>query len=190
MAMPITWPRQGEWTVEALWELLPDDGNRYEVIDGVLFVTPAPRLTHQRALEHLAQRLFGFVEARVAGIPLRAPADIVFGPKRAVQPDLFVAPLVHGRPPKTWQEITHLLLAVEVPSPGTATRDRGVKRRLYQQHADEYWIVDLDARVIERWRPGDERPEILATTLDWRPAGADASLTLDLSAFFGDVLDT
>jgi len=66
----------------------------------------------------------------------------------------------------------HLVLAIEVLSPTTAATDRGVKRRLRQQHADEHWIVDLDARLLERRRPGDERPEILDDTLTWQPAGS------------------
>ena len=94
-----------------------------------------------------------------------------------------------ARRPRGWQEITHLLLAIEVLSPATAARDRGVKRRLYQRHSDEYWIVDLDARLIERWRPGDERPEILDGTLTWQPPGAGAPLTVDLPAFFREVCE-
>jgi Uma2 family endonuclease len=78
---------------------------------------------------------------------------------------------------------------VEVLSPSTAARDQEEKRRLYQQHADEYWIVDLDARVIERWRPREERPVVLDTELMWQPDGADAPLTLDLPAYFREVLD-
>ena len=50
----------------------------------------------------------------------------------------------------------HLVLAIEVLSPTTAATDRGVKRRLRQQHADEHWIVDLDARLLERRRPARE----------------------------------
>jgi Uma2 family endonuclease len=172
-----------------MWRL-PEDGNRYEVIDGILYVTPAPRPAHQVVLERLARRLFDHVERYVAGVQMRAPADIVFGPNRAVQPDLFVAPLVRGRRPETWQEITHLLLAVEVLSPGTAKRDRGVKRRLYQKHADEYWIVDLDARVFERWRPGHDRPEVLDTVLEWHPTGAGEPLVLGLPALFRETLDS
>ena len=62
------------------------------------------------------------------------------------------------------------LLAVEVLSPSTARADRTVKRRLYQRAGvPEYWIVDLEARLVERWRPADERPEVLTDTLTWRP---------------------
>ena len=74
--------------------------------------------------------------------------------------------------------------AVEVISPGSARGDRGPKRELYQRHVPEYWIVDLDAALIERWRPGDERPEILRESLEWKPAGASSAFVLELPAFF------
>jgi len=186
MAMPQTHPLPGEWTLED-WRQLPDDGRRYEVIDGVLHVTPAPRLAHQRALGVLFERLLP-VTRGIATL-LWSPAEIAFTPRRVVQPDLFVAPLVDGREPHAWPEIGCLLLTVEVLSPSTAARDRTLKRRLYQEHADEYWIVDLDARLIERWRPGDMRPEVLDAVLEWRPAGAGEPLVLDVPAFFREVLD-
>ena len=73
-------------------------------------------------------------------------------------------------------------------SPSTARADRHVKRRLYQrERVPEYWIVDVDARLIERWRPEDERPEILAEQLEWRPDPAHPPLTIDLPAYFRDV---
>ena len=185
MAMPQTTPAPGEWTVEDVWRL-PDDGNRYEVIGGVLFVTPSPRHVHQDATAALLVKLRAYLAACPVAWARHAPADIVFGPRDGVQPDLFVAPLVGGRRPTGWEEIKHLLLAVEILSPGTASRDRREKRRLYQRHADEYWIVDLDARLIERWRPGDVRPEVLDETLAWQPAGAAEPLVIDIQAYFVD----
>ena len=186
MAMPKTHPLPGEWTLED-WRQLPDDGQRYEVIDGVLYVTPAPPLLHQRALRKLYDALAPLTRG-VAAL-LWSPAEIAFTPRRVVQPDLFVAPLVEGREPRAWPEIARLHLAVEVLSPSTASRDRSVKRRLYQEHADEYWIVDLDARLVERWRPEDTRPEILDATLDWQPAWAQTGLTLDLPQLFREILE-
>jgi Uma2 family endonuclease len=188
MAMPQAQPVQGEWTVEEMWRL-PEDGNRYEVIDGVLYVTPSPSLQHQDAAGALYRKLAAYLETQTVGWVYIAPSDVVFAPRRAVEPDVYVARLVLGKRPRSREDFKHLLLAIEVLAPATAARDRGVKRRLYQRHADEYWIVDLDARLIERWRPGDERPEILDGTLTWQPAGADAPLTVDLPAFFREVCD-
>lgn len=53
----------------------------------------------------------------------------------------------------------------------------------------EYWIVDLDARLVERWRPADERPEILAERLEWRGAPDAPPLEIDLVEYFSEILD-
>jgi len=130
------------------------------------------------------RHLHAFVMGNPVGWVLHSPADIEFSPRDGVQPDLFVAPLVDGRRPRGWNEIGRLVLSVEVPSPATARRDRREKRRLYQRHADEYWIVDLDARLVERWRPGEVRPEVLDETLSWLPVGATEPMVIDLPAHF------
>ena len=79
---------------------------------------------------------------------------------------------------------------MEVLSPSTARADRQVKRRRYQRHGvPEYWIVDLDARLVERWRPADERPEILAERLEWRAVPEAPPLEIDLGEYFSEVLD-
>jgi len=186
MAMPRTVPAMGEWSVEDVLRL-PEDGNRYEVVGGVLFVTPSPRLVHQDAVGALYRRLHACVAGSLLGWVLQSPADIVFGPRDLVQPDLFVAPLVEGRRPRDWGEVKRLLLAAEVLSPATASQDRREKRRLYQRHSDEYWIVDPDARLIERWRPEDARPEVLDEMLVWRPAGCAEPFSFDVQAFFREV---
>jgi Uma2 family endonuclease len=81
------------------------------------------------------------------------------------------------------------LLAVEVLSPSTARADRTIKRRLYQRAGiPEYWIVDLEARLVELWRPSDDRPEMLEDTLSWRPDPAVPPLTIELPDFFRRVL--
>lgn len=179
----------GSWTVAQVLEL-PEDGNRYEVVDGELLVTPAPALPHQEAVQALARRIHPFVEAHRIGRVLLSPADIEFDQRTLVQPDLFVAPLVEGRRPRSWREIRTLLLAVEVVSPSTARADRQVKRRRYQRHGvPEYWIVDLDARLVERWRPADDRPEILAERLEWRAVPEAPPLEIDLGEYFSEVLD-
>jgi Uma2 family endonuclease len=89
----------------------------------------------------------------------------------------------------SWTEIGRLLLAVEVLSPGTARYDRQVKRLRYQrQGIPEYWIIDLDSRIFERWRPGDDRPEVLHEALVWAPDSGKSPLRLDIGAYFTDIL--
>src|SRR5687767_5931986 len=183
MAMPAT----TIWTADMV-RALPDDGKRYEVIDGELFVTPSPALLHQRAAFAIGVLLSGYVKTHAVGDVLLAPADVLSSKHVMVQPDVFVVPLIEGRKPRSWEETARLLLAIEILSPSTARADRHVKRRLYQrERVPEYWIVDLDARLIERWRPEDERPEILAEQLEWRPEPANPPLIIDLPAYFLDV---
>jgi Uma2 family endonuclease len=178
-----------QWTVEDLQDL-PDDGRRYEVIDGELFVTPSPSAAHQRALGILYRRIAEYLDREPVGYVFFAPADVTFSAKRGVQPDLFVAPAVDGRSPKSFSDVKRLLLAVEVLSPSTARADRVVKRAMYRdEDVPQFWIVDLDSRTFERSTPADSRVEVLDERIEWRPDGASAPLGIDVAAYFAEVLD-
>src|SRR4051812_4082894 len=167
-----------------------DDGNRYEVIDGELHVTPAPSLIHQEAVFRLCVILATYVDAQRCGHAFIAPADITFSPARGVQPDVFVMPRTGPRRPRTFIEVGRLLLAAEVVSPSTARWDRVDKRRVYRQHnVPEYWIVDLDTRTFERSTLNEERPAMIRTKLTWQPEGAVEPLVIDVEQYFHDVLD-
>jgi Uma2 family endonuclease len=187
MAMPLDVSSQGSrrWTAADL-ERLPDDGNRYEVVDGELLVTPAPSRYHQRAVTQLGADLIAYFGARGRFDVLVAPADVAFAEDSLVQPDVLVTPVPDAG--AVSDEIRGLLLAVEVLSPSSARADRQVKRRLYQREAvPEYWIVDLDARLIERWRPDDVRPEVAEAQLEWMPPGFDRPFVLDVADLFARV---
>jgi Uma2 family endonuclease len=176
------------WTPEMVREL-PDDGQRYECIGGELLVTPAPRVPHQRAL----QTLYDLLAPAVRGNPglemLWSPADIELSGD-LLQPDLFVLDYGDRPRPRVWSELRPLILAVEALSPSTARADRRVKRVKYQSEGiPEYWIVDLDGRVVERWRPGDDRPEVLDASLDWVPRPGTKPVTIALPEYFSAVLD-
>jgi Uma2 family endonuclease len=178
------------WTVDDLDDL-PDDGRRYEVIDGDLFVTPAPSFNHQAAVGALYRRIAEYLERERIGYVFVSPADVTFSPKRSVQPDVFVVPLVDGRRPRAFDQVKRLLLAVEVLSASTARADRVVKRAMFRDEGvAEFWIVDLDARTFERSTPGDSRVEVFDAEIDWRPDGASVSLVIDLPLYFIEVLDT
>lgn len=188
MAMPLP-VQEHDWTVDRALSL-PEDGNRYEVLDGELFVTPAPTWDHQSAIEALTRRLDGFVYDHQLGWLKHSPADIVFSPRRLVQPDLFVVPWRDGGRPRAWAEVKSLLLAIEVLSPSTARADRHRKRLIYQDEGvPEYWIVDVAARLVERWRATDARPEILADSLDWQPRSDVPAFTLALPEYFDEVAE-
>lgn len=181
------------WTaaeVRALQASLPpDDWTRYELIDGELIVTSSPSVQHQRALKLLAFALDPYVRAEALGELLWSPADLEIETGHITQPDLFVIPGDVRMPISAWEEVRRLLVATEVLSPSTARYDRRTKRGYYLRNGTpEYWVVDLDARVIERWRPSDlSHPEVVDATLVWHPDGAAAPFTLDLPAYFAEV---
>lgn len=176
-----------DWTAEMV-RALPEDGCKHEVIDGVLFLTPAPAWRHQRAVQQLSFALNLWLRQTRAAEVFGAPPDVEFSPRRMVIPDV----LVVMRPERTPQRVSPSVvwLVVEVLSPGTARLDRQLKRQLYSSEGvPEYWIVDLDARLIERWRSGDERPELLAAEIRFRPREQFPEFVLDLDAFFEEVWD-
>ena len=183
-------PRSAEGWTAAMVRALPDDRNRYEVINGELFVTPAPSWSHQWVVGGLFRHLANYLQGQRWGDVVMSPADISFHEDMLVQPDLFVVPIgADRRRPREWADVRALLLAVEVLSQSTAHADRQVKRRLYQREGvEEYWVVDPDARVVERWRPDDDRPEIVTGTLTWQPEPSVPPFALALEEFFDDVL--
>ena len=182
-------PHAKVWTVDDLADL-PDDGQRYEVIDGELLVTPAPALRHQAAVLQLAKLLMPYLDREPVGQLTISPADIRFSKHRGVQPDLFVAPFVNGSRPRQWSDIRQLILAVEVLSPSSIRADRVVKRAMYlDQRVPQYWVVDLDARAFERSAPENDQVDVLTDRLEWHPDGASQPLIIDIHQFFRDVLD-
>ena len=171
------------WTAEQI-RALPDDGLRHEVVDGEHLVSPSPRPLHQAAVAELMWWLDRYVREHRLGRLWTSPADIELDRKSLVQPDVFVT---RNRRVKSWKDAVPLRLAVEVLSPSTARADRIVKRRRFQRASVEYWIVDLDARLVERWRPGDQRPEVATEKLEWQPEQSLPPLAIDLVAFFREV---
>ena len=133
------------WT----YDDLPDDGQRYEIIDGELFVSPAPAKPHQHALKRLFLAFVALEHAKLATVWF-APFDVKLSPTRVVEPDLFV--IRWGRTsafgPRVVEEAPDLI--VEVLSPSTAKHDRTRKRRFYaQSRVREYWLVDPETESIE-----------------------------------------
>jgi Uma2 family endonuclease len=186
MAMPSRVPDL-DWTVERALAL-PDDGMRYEVLDGELFVTPSPTWGHQSAIEALLHVLSPYVRKNGLGWTRFAPADITFSTRRLVQPDLFVVPASADGPPASWAEVKTLQLVIEVISPSTARADRYRKRIIYQSEGvGEYWIVDAGQRLIERWRPGDVEPEIVTDELRWSPRDGVEPFVLPVVEYFDEI---
>lgn len=145
-------PRDHPWTVADL-AALPDDGLRYELVDGTLLVSPAPSKLHQRAVGNL------YVLLRAACPPqlevFLAPTDYQPTSTRSLQPDLLV---VRRDDPGPAAVTTPLALAVEVLSPSSRSVDLVLKRELYQQAGvGAYWIVDPEVPSVTGWRLVDGR---------------------------------
>jgi Uma2 family endonuclease len=138
--------------------LLPDDGKRYQVIEGELIVSPAPRTSHQRIVLRLAMLLEPYVDMHSLGAIYIAPTDVVLAPSTVVQPDIAFVRSDH------LDAITDLNiqgppdLCIEVLSPGTEATDRERKRALYARYGvPEYWIVDPVRRSVSLFVREGER---------------------------------
>jgi Uma2 family endonuclease len=131
-------------------ERWPEDGRRYELYDGEVYVVPSPILLHQIAAGGLYVALNDYVTEH-GGIVLFAPLDIVLTEYDVVQPDLLLF-TQERRPLLNLRKVTRVPpdLAIEILSPRTAGNDRGRKQQLLARHGvREYWLVDPEAVAIE-----------------------------------------
>ncbi|MGQ9926878.1 MAG: Uma2 family endonuclease [Chloroflexaceae bacterium] len=148
-ASHIVGPIQGQWTY-ADYARIPDDGQRYEVINGVLYMTPAPGTEHQGVSNLIATFLTLHVQLAGMGKVFSAPTDVELTPGCVVQPDVLVisAARLHLITPS--RIVGPPDLVVEVTSPGTAGYDRREKQDAYARAGvPEYWIVDPHAQTVE-----------------------------------------
>jgi Uma2 family endonuclease len=146
------YPPQGQWTYEDYLRL-PDDGRRYEVLRGVLYVSAAPNPLHQFALRNLVRRLSVFLEDHPVGEFFLPPTDLVLphGLTAPVQPDLFFIQGEEWRgtvTSRTMEGVPDLI--VEILSPSTRRFDRKDKFGTYAEAGvREYWLADPLARTVE-----------------------------------------
>jgi Uma2 family endonuclease len=188
MGMPAEARRR--WTAREVAEMQQEDRAypRYELIDGELLVTPSPFGPHQSVIGELHFLIAGYLRGNADVKVWLSPADIRLEPETIVQPDLFVAPRVDVTG-EGWLAIKSLELAVEVLSAGSVKHDRLIKRQFYQRRGvSHYWIVDVDNRRIECWRPSDTVAAVHADRLEWHAPGARAPLVIDLPAMFAEAL--
>jgi Uma2 family endonuclease len=132
-------------------ELIPEEheGDRQELMDGELVVTPVPLIKHQIVSMNIIFALDRFVRDGGLGRVLHAPTGVRFTPDNLLIPDIvFVSQdRLHIIGPKTIDAAPDLVL--EILSPGTRRRDLDIKRALYARFGvQEYWIVDPDARTL------------------------------------------
>jgi len=137
--------------------LLPED-KRYEILDGELYVVPAPNTKHQRVSRNLEMALIKHTQDRDLGEILHAPYDVVLSDDNVVQPDiLFVrkerAGIIGEANLKGAPD-----LVIEILSPGTRSKDLELKRKIYWGFGvREYWIADPDLETVEVLSSGEER---------------------------------
>jgi len=144
-------PKEKWMTVDDLL-LMPDDGNRYEVIEGELFVTRAPNYDHQAVITNLAYLITAYLKQNPIGSVVAGPG-VIFSKFSGVIPDLIFhlhktrKKNLSGGKLKGAPE-----LAIEIVSPGASShrRDRVAKRHLFAKYGvQEYWIVDYKTRTVE-----------------------------------------
>jgi Uma2 family endonuclease len=149
-------PPQGKWTYTS-YARLPADGNRYQIIDGVLFTSPTPTTVHQAASGLFITHLTIHVQFAGLGRVLGAPCDVELAPDVVVQPDVVVVLKDHLGIIKRSHVVGSPDLVVEIASPGTAGYDRRQKQDAYAAaRVPEYWIADPAAQTIEVLVLGDD----------------------------------
>ncbi|MDQ3460545.1 MAG: Uma2 family endonuclease [Deinococcota bacterium] len=131
------------------------DDKRREVIEGEIYVTPAPAPRHQRIVGSLYFAVRGYLQNHAIGEIFVAPVDVIFSAEDVTQPDLVYvanerAAIVTTRGiegPPSW--------VVEVLSPSTQKRDMGIKLKLYQTYGlGAYWVVDPEDETVYAWDDG------------------------------------
>ena len=157
MGTVTTLPRGGGFTRKDL-EAMPDDGRRYELIDGALIVTPAPSRLHQRASLRLAVMLHAHCPEDLE--VLTAPFDVILDGDSVLQPDL----LVGRRSDVTDRDLPAApLLAVEIESPSSRRIDLHLKRARFEAAGcTSYWVVDPDQPSITVWELQESRYVVTA----------------------------
>ena len=147
--------------------LLPNDRNRYEILDGELSVTPAPATRHQTVLGNLYRFLANYVIANQPGKLFIAPTDLILAPTTVVQPDLIfigndrrhivTERAIEGPP----------TLVIEILSPTTHRTDRVTKAQLYAKHnVPNYWLIDPDQRTLEAYKLVIDHYDLAASARD------------------------
>src|SRR3954454_16116707 len=171
----VTHPK-ARFLAEDIWDS-PDDGNRYEVIDGELYVSPPPNREHQHASGQLQGTIWSYLQTNPIGTLYSAPFGVLLGGaggRGGVQPDLVY--ILNER-----QEILTDQgadgapdLVVEILSPSTRTRDRGIKLRQYEAAGVRYyWIADPRTHTLEERVLGDDGygpPTVYGIDDTFRPA--------------------
>ena len=179
-----------DWTVDML-DAREDDGQRYELIDGELLVTPSPIDVHQMVVGELHALLREYLAGRGIGKQMVSPSDVrrADRTRNRVRPDVFVVRVAEGSRPPYPYDLSDLLLAVEVSSPGSRRLDYHIKRELSQQSGvGTYWVIDAEARNVSCWTGVSDPGSIHTDTVSWWPHAATAPFVLSVQGFLDDAV--
>lgn len=176
--------RVPQYTVADL-DLLPDDGNRYEVLAGTLLVTPSPGSAHQGVAAKLSAMFAShLLDGRIG---LFSPGVVTLPPLTQLQPDVLVVP-ARFAPGLPWEDIDEYWLAVEVLSRSSRVYDREFKRDAYLAlGVREVWLVDVRNRNVEVCvQPGGGR--VVHDVIDWHAPDHTVSVGVELDVLFADLV--
>jgi Uma2 family endonuclease len=150
--VPANWvpgPPQGQWTY-ADYAAIPDDGKCYEVVKGVLYMSPSPTPEHQSISIEIVAYLRQFVQVAGLGRIFAEPTDVELSPGNIVKPDVLVVLKKHLERIKSTRIVGAPDLVVEILSPGTMRHDLHGKLAAYERAGvPEYWIVSPGEQVVE-----------------------------------------
>ena len=131
---------------------IPDDGHRYQLLEGELVMTPSPNRWHQEVSYQLVFKLLAYVQEHDLGLMYHAPLDVTLDDHSVVQPDIFFISKERAGILQDGRILGAPDMCVEILSPGTVRLDRVRKLELYARFdVTHYWIVDLSARTIEEY---------------------------------------
>ncbi|MDX1992382.1 MAG: Uma2 family endonuclease [bacterium] len=186
-------PPQGQWTA-ADWETLPDDGNRYEIIDGVLYMSTAPSFFHQWIIFKLHELVGIPAQAQQLAFGIGAPIGVFMPGAEPVQPDYLIVLMEHRGIIRDRRIYGVPDLIVEVISPGSEVYDREDKLKAYAMAGvPEYGLVDPRSRTLTHHRlhqPGQYHPPTVYSEGDRVTFDCLPSLSFPLGDLFAGAPDT
>jgi Uma2 family endonuclease len=178
--------KESGWTVDDYYQL-PEDGNQYEIIGGVLEMKPSPSTTHQRISHQLERKMTDSCEQEY--IILHAPIDVILSDNETRQPDIL---MIHRSREHIIEE--HAVvgppdLVIEILSPNSIKRDRMIKHESYARFGvEEYWIVDPSNLVIEQYLQAEVGQPYHLVNVFAEEEQVHSERVLCLSFTVGDVL--
>jgi Uma2 family endonuclease len=169
-------------------EQFPDDGNRYELLDGFLLVTPAPMPSHEWVQSELLRQLTLYCASIALPARLLSHGALEVAPATHAEPDILIIPRTRTAP-KLWLAVREWWLVVEISGRGSRIYDRDFKGPAYlQAGVRTYWRVDLRDRCLYVSSPAAPDEVRHDTTVHWTPPDSAAQpFRLDIPALFDGI---